>query len=380
MRRVGLSVVALFSLLTVASCQDFALGWPLTTGWAVGNTVGEPQSRPVILHTRDGGQRWTLQEDGSEWPGYDAFDVSAVDARTAWVALSSEHREHGAILHTSNGGESWEAQTLPEGLDAIKAVKGLSRSEAWAASLTGTLLHTTDGGHSWQTVPHPTAAILQVNRMDAIGCRSGRSASGPLRTEPLINANIWIVDHQGGNLGMIHSLYNGALWRQEYVPYTGFSTGMHMVSAYSPRVVWSAAWADGTLFRTLDGGESWEAVAVVGGPNDLDDMCSPAEDRVWAVQNQSGASSGAVFHVQVGEDGTPEISEFNPVPGYAYEGMTCAGKGAALVVGFRGEGVDPSEPEGVIVSTSDGGQTWHRHSAPIQDVSVWKTSFAGARR
>lgn len=299
---------------------------------------------------------------------------------TAWAALGADASGSGMILHTRNGGANWEEQTLPEDVDGIKGIKGLTRFEAWAVSLSGIVLHTTNKGRTWSIVDHPSVPILQVNRMDAIGCGDLRNPVGSFWGQAAINANIWIVDEQGGNHGLIHSPYNGESWRQEYVPYTSISDGMHMVSAYSPRVVWSAAWGNGTLFRTVDGGENWTDVAVVGGLNDIDDMCALRADSLWGVLNLSGASGGNIFHAQLKDGESPAIQYFDPATGYLYEGLTCVGDRTALTVGLRGVTLDPSLPAGVILSTTDGGQSWTNHSLPVDDVYLWKTSFVGARR
>ena len=77
-----------------------------------------------------------------KWAGYASNDISAVNKQTAWAASGSPEDE-GIILHTTNGGVTWTEQELPDGVDSIKNIKGLTRHEAWAVSLAGTILHTT---------------------------------------------------------------------------------------------------------------------------------------------------------------------------------------------------------------------------------------------
>jgi photosystem II stability/assembly factor-like uncharacterized protein len=376
MKNWGLFLFVLTVFLITTLGNAFALDSPLRVGWVIGNTEAGSVS---ILHTRNGGLKWTEQLDRSEWPGYTGNDISAVDRLTAWAALGSGD---GVILHTTNGGVTWTAQELPDGVDDIKNIKGLSRQEAWAVSLTGTILHTTDGGETWNDVKHPSVPITMVNRMDVIGCVDAHNAVKPGKNRLMRNANIWIVDEGGGDWGMIHSLYtlyNGQLWRQESVPHPP-GNGMHMVSAYSPRVVWAATTLHGILYRTLDGGENWESVGEFAGRYDFDDMCAPSPDTVWAVLNLGGASGGTIYHVRVFEDGEPEVRTFRPAPGYSYEGLTCVDDQTALAVGLSGASTDPSLPGGVIVSTTDGGQSWVTHPLPVDDVGFWKVSFVGARR
>ena len=365
MKKGNLFLVVL-TVLFITTCGNAGtLKSPLQIGWAIGY---DASNTAVILHTKNGGRKWVAQGNNTKWEGYSGNDISAVDKHTAWAALGSQN--DGIILHTTNGGATWTEQTLPENVDAIKGIKGLSRHEAWAVSLTGTILHTTDGGKVWNIVDSGID-IGQVNRMDAIGCRDLRTG--------MINANVWIVDEDGGDWGMIHSLYNGELWRQENVPHPA-GNGMHMVSAYSPRVVWAATTGYGYLYRTLDGGENWENVGEFSALNDFDDMCAPSPDTVWAVLNLSGQSAGTIYHVRVFDGRDPEVSTFNPAGGYAYEGLTCVDDQTALAVGLKGASLPPSASEGVIVSTTDGGQSWVTHPLPVDDVGFWKVSFVGARR
>ena len=346
---------------------------PLRVGWVIGKTEAGSVS---ILHTSNGGLKWTEQLDRSEWPGYVGLDISAVDRLTAWAALGSGD---GVILHTTNGGSTWTAQALPDGVDNIKNIKGLSRQEAWAVSIGGTILHTTDGGKVWNIVEQSGIEIGQVNRMDVIGCVDQHNAVKPGKNKLMSIANIWIVDEfpEGQASGMIHSLYtlyNGQLWRQENVPNPP-GNGMHMVSAYSPRVVWATTTTYGYLYRTVDGGENWENLGELPGPNDFDDMCAYSADALWLVQYQS--YTGDIHHVRL-EDGKVDTKTFTPDLNYNYEGLTCFDDQTALVVGLTK--LPDVSPRGIILSTNDGGQTWVRHPLPVDDVEFWKVSFVGARR
>ena len=374
MKKWGLFLFVLTVLLITIHGNALAFNSPLKIGWVIGH---DETDTAVILHTRSWGWKWVVQGDNTKWAGYGGNDISAVDSLTAWAALGSD--TGGMILHTTNGGATWTKQKLPPGLGAIKGIKGLTRHEAWAVSITGTILHTTDGGKVWNIVEHPGIEIGQVNRMDAIGYRDVRTADWWGRNTGKINANVWIADEFGedsGHLGMIHTLYNGDIWRQEYIPCTTSSCQVHMVSAYSPRVVWAAAWADGTLYRTTDGGETWNSIPdIYLGRNDIDDMCAYSADALWAVQFQ-GMNNGFIYHVSL-ENGEAIVDQFNPAPGNAYEGLTCIDDQTALVVGYKDSG-DP--PLGIILATNDGGASWVNQPVPVDDVKFWKVSFVGARR
>jgi photosystem II stability/assembly factor-like uncharacterized protein len=133
------------------------------------------------------------------------------------------------------------------------------------------------------------------------------------------------------------------------------------------------------ILHTRDGGRTWVTLGMMSGPNDLDDMCSPTPETIWAVQNLGGQSGGLIFHVRV-EDGHLAVEQFEPEPLYIKEGITCTDDLHAVAVGSKAAQVDPDLPQGIILMTEDGGLTWTSQSVPTNAVSFWKVSFVGARR
>jgi photosystem II stability/assembly factor-like uncharacterized protein len=250
-------------------------------------------------------------------------------------------------------------------MGGIKGVKGLSRTEAWAASLGGAILHTTDGGATWNVVPHPTTAINDVNRIDALG-----------------SSDVWIASpnqEHGGNSNMIHTQDNGLTWRQEPLPNVPDDHGPMSVNAVSPLVAWTALNRSGNVYRTLDGGANWLLVTTIAaGSNDADDLCAAGPEAAWVVLTP-GTGDGMLWRVHVAADGSVDAREFQPASkAFTYEGITCLDERAVWAVGgnpLHAAGL----PLGVIVITHDGGKTWLQGSAPA-DIEYWKVSFAGARR
>jgi photosystem II stability/assembly factor-like uncharacterized protein len=327
-------------------------------GWAIGY---DATGTAVIVHTADSGLTWQMQGDSAAWTGLDGCDISAVDDQTAWAALGSGPGEtQGTILHTTDGGATWVTQTIPAGLaGGIKGVKGLSRSEAWAASLGGVILHTTDGGATWNIVPHPTVPITQVNRMDALG------------------TNVWIADAATGG-AVVHTQDGGITWRAESLPNDSALT----VHAFSLLAVWgSGSYIDlnPSFYRTVDGGDQWVKVKEVGALDHLDDVCAASPDDAWGVVNGDGVS-GSIWRVHVATDGTPEAKNVSPpeLAGYTPGGVTCLDTSVAWVVAQKGVYPDPTKPLGIILHMVDG-EHWVQQSAPTQ-VRYWKVSFVGARR
>lgn len=359
-----MTVLAACWVLTIAASGGGATGRRLKVGWVIGKDTTDTA---VILHTKNGGRKWTVQGDNTQWTGYGGNDISAVDCKTAWAAIGNG--VDGMILHTTDGGRNWVIQAIPGGVGPVKQVKGFSRKIAWAVSLGGTVLHTVDGGQTWNVVPHPEAPIVQVNRMDVRGRR---------------NADIRIVDHEGGKWGMIHSTDNGATWRKEFVDYDepgGKIPGLHMVAAHSRRIAWCTAWSSAELFRTTDGGQTWKSLGTFAPANDVDDMASPSRRTIWAVQNIGGYSGGAIFHVRLKKNGNLKVRRYDPSNHtQVFEGLSCSDDRHVVAVGLRAFGVPTTVPRGIIAKTSDGGKHWKVQDLPVDDVAFWKVSFVGARR
>jgi len=350
-------------LFSAPGCSDDDSSRPAATG-RVGWAIGYRGETAAILHTADGGNTWEEQGDPALWEGMTGNDISAVDEWTAWAAVGNIDK--GAILHTSDGGLNWDVQRLPEGVtDVVKGIKGLSRSAAWAVTLTGIVMQTRDGGKTWRVIPHEGIAMRQINRMDVKG------------------DDIWIADWGSGENGMIHSPDSGETWRRETLinpdpSASGF--GPMAVSIVNSQVAWATVRPDANIYRTVDGGNAWKLDAPkVSGPNDLDDICAPHANMAWAVQNISGESSGAIIRVQL-KDGKVISDIMDPTGQYVYEGVTCSDEKTVWVVGFKARAASLGLPEGVILHTSDGGSNWTSQPMPVKDVALWKVSFVGAHR
>lgn len=362
MKEVAVPILLVMMVIFITiSCGKTKNDNPVTqhVGWAIG---WDATGTAVIVHTADSGLTWQIQGDSSAWTGLNGTDISAVDDQTAWAALGSGSAEtQGAILHTTDGGATWVTQTIPAGLDGgIKGVKGLSRNEAWAASLGGTILHTNDGGAIWNVVPHPTAPITQVNRMDAIG------------------TNVWIADAAAGG-AMVRTQDGGLTWRSEYLP-NGDSP--LTVQAFSPLVVWGSGSdlnQNPSFYRTVNGGDQWVYVISTGAHDHLDDVCAGSPDDALGVQNGDGVN-GYIWRVHVAADGTPQVKNVSPpeLAGYTPGGVTCLNTSVAWVVAQKGVSSDPTKPLGIILHMVDG-EHWVQQTAPAQ-VRYWKVSFVGARR
>lgn len=114
-------------------------------GWAVGHGG-------VIIHTRDGGEHWTLQRNdlAVDQP---LFGVYFKDRQNGWaVGLWS------LMLHTKDGGSTWQVVNAPIAPGAKKAdrnffsVFGDEKDHIYISCEQGLILRSTDGGATWSYV------------------------------------------------------------------------------------------------------------------------------------------------------------------------------------------------------------------------------------
>ena len=102
----------------IMSCSDNSTPAAPFTGWAIGWSEDAGNFSVKILKTDNGGATWALQVLPAGCEGFQGNDISAVNHRVAWAAMSLNKGAaiDGGILHTADGGASWTIQTLPDGM------------------------------------------------------------------------------------------------------------------------------------------------------------------------------------------------------------------------------------------------------------------------
>lgn len=170
----------------------------------------------AIYRTQDGGKNWERQQSGTE---KSIYDISFADERNGWAV-----GRRGLILHTSDGGETWTRQESPRfPVRHIFAVHAVSPEIAWAVGDWGARYVTHDGGKTWEDASllvsedHPAFKYLDDEQLEIF--RSG----GKVYDDTYLN-DVFFLDEQNG---------------------------------------WIAA-EYGLIYRTSDGGETWEKGSIIG--------------------------------------------------------------------------------------------------------------------
>jgi photosystem II stability/assembly factor-like uncharacterized protein len=211
--------------------------------------VGSSSNAAFAARSVDGGASWTM----GELPvGLVSLkDVDFVDGERGWAvgSLNGAERESGAIVGTSDGGATWQYQVLPVdtalfAVDFVDARHGL----AAGVSRRGPVIFTTsNGGERWKEATLP----------EEVG------PTNTIRDAVLLGDNGFAV----GDAGILASFDGGETWevRQRVA---SEDCCLWSVSFLDPEHGWAVGGGThGQVYRTSNGGWTWERQATVEGPS-----------------------------------------------------------------------------------------------------------------
>ncbi len=157
------------------------------------------------------------------------LDLVAVPGRDRLLAVG----EQGSIIYSDDSGQSWQQGNSPVSV-LLTAVQMVSATRGWAVGHDGVILRTDDGGESWQ--PQMTGQDLLRQQQNALERALNEQADAAIREELQWQLNeLQLSREEGGMPTLLGLLFTDR--QQGYV-----------LGAY------------GALFRTEDGGQSWQSL------------------------------------------------------------------------------------------------------------------------
>jgi photosystem II stability/assembly factor-like uncharacterized protein len=255
-------------------------------GWAVG-------SRGTLLATSDGGKSWQAKPAATE----DAIrDVFFSDELNGWLVcerniyeLQSNKDERAYLMKTSDGGEHWQRLKMRGATVDTRLNRAIfSRGHGWAFGEGGAVYTTRDAGASWNRLQAPTRYLLfggvfidenngwlvgagstilqtsnggetwQRGRLMSVAANATNHANTSVGTRAARFNSVSFVDRrQGWAVGSGGSIYRTVNGGSSWQPQTsGVSTDLLDVKFLDAREGWAVG-DEGTVLHTTDGGRHW---------------------------------------------------------------------------------------------------------------------------
>lgn len=197
------------------------------TGWALCDFWNTPQRSNTILSTRDGGKSWQkILEVSSPIYSVDFINESVGFVSSRWLPLQ----------RTNDGGKTW---TLVDGIEGLHYLFFIDGKNGWGYGAA--IWHTEDSGQTW------TQMTGYEETTDLWEAEFPNPSSG------------WIVGKE-----QVWRLNNNShTWSQ--VKGLSFKVAFLSVSFVNSIEGWITA-DDGSVFYTMDAGDSWQVVSKVPAP------------------------------------------------------------------------------------------------------------------
>jgi photosystem II stability/assembly factor-like uncharacterized protein len=307
----------------------------------------------TILVTTNGGVNWLPQLPvTTEW-----LEAIAMSDRFHATAVGTL----GTIVRTINGGEQWTVQASGTS-SVLRGVAFANADDGFVVGMGGVILHTTNGGTNW--ISHAAGTIDDLSGV------------------AMISADTAIVV---GRRGLILKTANaGATW--------------HVINAEVNKDLYAITFANneaglivgdgGIVLHTTDAGDSWRADSIPGCEY-LSSVCLSAGGRAhatgyegiyfstdngshWTLQNpastpgaiRSIGRSGEFVVLASGDGGLVYRTNSSGIYGWnpMQSGTTQLLLSVRMLDPLNAVAVGDS---GLVILTTDGGESWLRRDVPI---------------
>jgi photosystem II stability/assembly factor-like uncharacterized protein len=274
-------------------------------GWVAAYNCGA--AAVYLYRTSDGGRSWqSLGKPASHSCGGGPTFLSFVDDRHGWMEPVSPNGPVGVLLQTTDGGRTWAqlasgppGQVRPPALPCLAPISFVSISTGWMGRCEGGgVFSTVDGGRRWSRVairiPGRSDARFDLPRfIGGAGVVAATLGTRPPTESGRTRAVVFSVSSDSGRTWTVRSAR-----RIASCPLDAYSTPFWPASIVDTRVWWIVAGGSRpTVQVTIDGGQTWRAIAAQGLPSRSCSVLSvSARDAngAWLVARE-GRGSGALF-------------------------------------------------------------------------------------
>ena len=308
---------------------NFAIGWIVAAGFSDGYGL--------IYKTQDGGRRWARQGSAATIPAAPLYGVYASDSRNVWVT-GGNIDGYGLILRTSDGGATWVRQGSTQQVPNVEMhrVFAIDPQTAWASGDQGVMLYTGDGGQTWTRKGQSTLPAIHLEGIYASDA-----------------THAWVVgtDEPNGLTGMIfYTSDGGQTWVKQFETLGNWLISMHGSGG-------SQVWAVGhnTIVHTANGGQDWQdqTPGSLKAGIDSNGVFALDANRVWVVSDFDG-----IFLSTNGGAEWTQKKNISAVGFYLFRISALDARSAWTVGPSDNPRPVPGAPVGVILRSTDGGESW----------------------
>lgn len=367
---------------STASMQVFSASHALLmtndSGYENSNTTGNYVTRTALWRSVDGGTSWqpvnrAPGDDNYGSTGYQMFSANGLLAQTSnnrvflstdaggsWAAVPLPAEFNGAVAlqraqqlgdarlllstfsgrswYTRNRGTTWAELRAGGGLGlpAMSSVSFFDRREGLVMARDGSSARTTDGGQTWVT-----STPNDANGAYGYGWRQARFLPG---------TDVgWVMSDTST---IFRSTDRGRTWSAPLPQTSAVMVGLsdfHFIDAQRGWAVSNLSYGEqGTIFRSTNGGLSWQAIAGTGGYGNLSAVR-------FAADGQNGVALGGNGFAFVTSDG-----------GGTWAPRSLGGSVTLRRAVFMNDGttVFAVGDGGVVMRSPDKGRTWRRMATP----------------
>ena len=262
--------------------------------------------------------------------------------------------DNGSLAKTVDGGKTWTRGNVATSED-LRDVSFPTGTDGFALDSAGGLFRTGDGGATWRALDIGTTAVppavLAVSKTTVLlaGPRGVRRSTDAGETFNAVRGDINKstisgIDRAGsaiiawGFRDIWRSLDGGRTWKAVHKPGTstkqrnGKLQNVHFVAEVdfvTPNIGWELG--EGRLYRTKNGGKTWELLNGVG-TSTAYGMAFSSDKKGYLVIQRLGDSSRAGYLLRTSDGGITWTPEFVVSPTIGERGVA-AGPGADYLLG-----------------------------------------------